>query len=494
MSRPVTSKPRGVCRYYNVPRGCFAGDKCKFLHAVPSLDPKPDDPPLLTPYDKAKRCRYYAQGYCKRGEACWFLHVADPSPAAAPPDDEEDEEACSFVLRNRPPMLCGCSHIFCTSCIKQWRDPQNKQGDMLVSGNTKKCPMCRTPSKFITPSSRFWKDGTPEKAAVMQAYMDSMARVPCRYFQKSLQKNKDKPLCPYGKDCFYQHLKEDGTPHVFKDGVDVCMSRYRQSHYQRRGFVDMQFMPLSLSDLDFMLPVVGRSVRENGSQSGRNATLRRLQEMGRSLDLLSEAISELPSLSDLDFAETRGQRTYRGRVRDDAARREEGYRDLMSTDEMLAALGSSYRPQATREEGQRTGTPPPPLEAVGAPAGYDSESSMPRLESTSATEDEEDGNWSDEPSDEEDLELQALARMGLIDFLAGQRESPAEEELPALEPIDGGSDGEEESEDGPFVTDGRGRAVWTGPGEEDKRDRSGEGDGDGGGDGRSILGWFSGLF
>lgn len=43
------------------------------------------------------------------------------------------------------------------------------------------------------------------------------------YFQKSLLKNKNNPICPYGKDCFYSHLKEDGTPYVFKDGVDVCM-------------------------------------------------------------------------------------------------------------------------------------------------------------------------------------------------------------------------------------------------------------------------------
>lgn len=44
-----------------------------------------------------------------------------------------------------------------------------------------------------------------------------------RYFQKSLAKNPEKPTCPYGKDCFYRHLKEDGTPFVFEDGVDVCM-------------------------------------------------------------------------------------------------------------------------------------------------------------------------------------------------------------------------------------------------------------------------------
>ena len=62
MTRPSTSKPRGVCRYYTQPRGCFSADKCKFLHGEPSIEAKPDDPPILTPYDKAKRCVFYAQG------------------------------------------------------------------------------------------------------------------------------------------------------------------------------------------------------------------------------------------------------------------------------------------------------------------------------------------------------------------------------------------------------------------------------------------------
>ena len=70
-NRPATHKPRGVCRYYNVPRGCFAGDKCKFLHGEPPVDPKPEEPPLLTPYDKAKRCRYYAQGRLVALIALW---------------------------------------------------------------------------------------------------------------------------------------------------------------------------------------------------------------------------------------------------------------------------------------------------------------------------------------------------------------------------------------------------------------------------------------
>lgn len=65
-------------------------------------------------------------------------------------------------------------------CIKQWRDKQNKSNEVLESGNTKKCPMCRAPSRFITPSSKFWKDGTDGKQKATQAFTESMARVPCR--------------------------------------------------------------------------------------------------------------------------------------------------------------------------------------------------------------------------------------------------------------------------------------------------------------------------
>lgn len=97
--------------------------------------------------------------------------------------------------------------------------------------------MCRAPSRFITPSSNFYKQGEQGKEQVMTHYRESMKRVPCRqvypviclpfclsrfgrYFQKSLSST---PFCPFGKDCFYLHANTDGSEHVFTDGVDECM-------------------------------------------------------------------------------------------------------------------------------------------------------------------------------------------------------------------------------------------------------------------------------
>ncbi|KAI0285855.1 hypothetical protein BGY98DRAFT_244404 [Russula aff. rugulosa BPL654] len=111
MERPVTSKSRGICKYYNTPRGCFTGDNCKFKHG---------EHEKLTPYDKSKSCRYFAAGYCKRGEKCWFRHV---SPAKPLPTDPGESLICAICMEEPATfgLLVDCSHVFCIDCIRNWR-------------------------------------------------------------------------------------------------------------------------------------------------------------------------------------------------------------------------------------------------------------------------------------------------------------------------------------------------------------------------------------
>ncbi|KAJ6518634.1 hypothetical protein C8R45DRAFT_1065588 [Mycena sanguinolenta] len=215
LSRPVTSKSRGICKYYNTERGCFApAGKCKFLHGPDAIH---------TPYDQAKICRFYAAGFCKRGAKCWFIHTKGKEKAV---DTDEEDDLCSICF-DKPDtygLLTDCSHIFCITCIKQWRDPANKSIDVVDSGNTKRCPMCRGSSKFIIPSSKFYAQGEAKDAALAR-YMDSMKRVPCKHFQKSLASNRATPFCPFGKDCFYQHRNPDGTDYISTQGIDDARMR-----------------------------------------------------------------------------------------------------------------------------------------------------------------------------------------------------------------------------------------------------------------------------
>ncbi|KAF9078074.1 hypothetical protein BDP27DRAFT_1441384 [Rhodocollybia butyracea] len=232
MDRPSTSKARGICKYYNTPRGCYAANHCKFLHGDPKLDQGTNS--RLTPFDQAKTCRFFAKGFCKHGDKCWFLHI----PPETGPQVDPVDETCAICLE-KPSLyglLTGCSHVFCIACLKQWRDPKLKT-DLVYSGVHKKCPMCRSPSKYITPSSLFYKQDDPNKAKIVAAFKESMAKVPCRYFVKSKAKDKNKPFCQFGKDCFYQHLNDDGTPHILRDGIDASMRRASQYH-EHRGMDD----------------------------------------------------------------------------------------------------------------------------------------------------------------------------------------------------------------------------------------------------------------
>ena len=106
-----------------------------------------------------------------------------------------DSSSLPFPVADSVPTV-GCSHVFCITvsvsninvclqcdtaqCIKEWRDSSKKYSHEGISEVTKQCPMCRAPSKYITPSSIFYKHGDARKDSVVNAYKESMARVPCK--------------------------------------------------------------------------------------------------------------------------------------------------------------------------------------------------------------------------------------------------------------------------------------------------------------------------
>ncbi|KAG6890308.1 hypothetical protein C0995_009514 [Termitomyces sp. Mi166 len=294
--RPITSKARGICKYYTTERGCFNANSCKFLHSTdPAIDSSGSRAPLLTPYDQAKRCKYYVQGYCKRGDKCWFIHEKSVPGGKA---EDADDDCCSicFETPSLYGLLSGCNHAFCIDCIRKWRDPSGKGPD---TSNIKKCPLCRANCCYIIPSSRFVKDG-PEKERIIQNYKDSMARVPCEHFLATKVKNPKKPLCPYGADCFYQHLNDDGTPYIFPYGVKIALRNWvhRNHSHNRRlfSFIPDDLDPVfeedaALADIIGMLTQAMESSMEGrGAGSGRdsnNNRRRRFRGPESALEFLS---------------------------------------------------------------------------------------------------------------------------------------------------------------------------------------------------------------
>jgi len=100
--------------------------------------------------------------------------------------------------------------------LKSWRDPHLASTDIVGSGVHKQCPICRTSSKFVTPSSIFYKSGDTRKDTVIERYKESMKRIKCKYFETSPPSRR---YCPFGKDCFYKHLDADGQEHVFEHEI-----------------------------------------------------------------------------------------------------------------------------------------------------------------------------------------------------------------------------------------------------------------------------------
>lgn len=145
-------------------------------------------------------CRFFLAGNCKFGGRCRFLHTAEGTSTV---DNFPSKQfvhgpiECGICIEAPKGSLYGilshCNCKFCLSCIRGWRT----DGISVTKDNkqVRMCPLCRTQSYFVVPSSSF--SVGEEKDALLQAYKESLARIPCRYYKEG--------ICPFGSSCFYMH-------------------------------------------------------------------------------------------------------------------------------------------------------------------------------------------------------------------------------------------------------------------------------------------------
>ncbi|CAG8684761.1 4535_t:CDS:2, partial [Acaulospora morrowiae] len=163
-----------------------------------SIDSRRFEP--LCPFGMAGKCRY--------GERCQYLHgLMCPSclkhvlhPYHTAEEHKEHIDECSSrqiqtIQDIRPEDIeCGicfekvlskddarfgfldCEHAFCLQCIRQWRSNISQDNQVIRS-----CPICRTPSHFITPSTT-WIIDRAEKQRVIDEYKQKCSTIACKHF------------------------------------------------------------------------------------------------------------------------------------------------------------------------------------------------------------------------------------------------------------------------------------------------------------------------
>ena len=189
--------------------------------------------PTMVHEEQMKRelCVFAVTGKCRYGHLCrnlhglqcprcllYCLHPFDLeqneahieecfSKPACQKSSAEDEIECGICLErvaDKPDPrfgLLNCDHAFCLACIRQWRGATSPTA---TPEHTRSCPLCRTVTYFIVPSSRFITD-PDEKQKVIEAYKRKVQNIPCRHFDNGYG------TCPFGSSCFYSHQLPDGT-------------------------------------------------------------------------------------------------------------------------------------------------------------------------------------------------------------------------------------------------------------------------------------------
>mmetsp|Transcript_1471 Transcript_1471/g.2169 ORF Transcript_1471/g.2169 Transcript_1471/m.2169 type:complete len:272 (-) Transcript_1471:65-880(-) len=243
-SRP----PRPLCRFFVVSASgigtCRYGENCSFSHELPEGG--------IEEARKLIPCPFFARGTCKYGKFCQLRHDTVDNIPASGKGKQDDGLTCGICLEvvSRPGrcnsrfgLLSFCDHIFCFECLMEWR----KEGSKEVVGR-RSCPTCRKHSHYVVPSSVFAMG--KEKEELVTNYKAKLAIIPCKKFNGRLGS------CPFGKDCFYMHMDEDGEDIKLQDKSmkelydEQSSRRRRRQSYNHRYSGDINLLNSFLLMLD----------------------------------------------------------------------------------------------------------------------------------------------------------------------------------------------------------------------------------------------------
>ncbi|KAJ3194978.1 hypothetical protein HK101_001431 [Irineochytrium annulatum] len=157
---------------------------------------------------KVPTCKFFMAGKCNRGTTCRFRHGEEGEEADEVHELPPLQEQTCCICYDTPTvfgLLVSCQHVFCLSCLMQWRDKTSKAGSVLRDSTALKvCPICRELSHFVVPSSIF-PETEAQKKGIVERFKAKNASIPCRYFEKS-----NKRTCPFGDNCMYGHRDASG--------------------------------------------------------------------------------------------------------------------------------------------------------------------------------------------------------------------------------------------------------------------------------------------
>jgi len=152
-------------------------------------------------------------------------------PPDVPPDripnvnHSNAQHTCGICFESmtdkRYALLEGCNHIFCMTCLMQWRHQSHEEHTQRRA-----CPTCRELSYLVVPSYS-WPATPEEKESRIQRVLKEKAAIPCSRF-----KIGQLGSCLYGKNCFYAHLDHDGSS--LKEQDDDIETLYQKRLQRRR--------------------------------------------------------------------------------------------------------------------------------------------------------------------------------------------------------------------------------------------------------------------